>query len=348
MSAAARLEEDLRHAAHTAALALALAACGGHPPAPARPPAAASGLLVVRETMVPDLKPVAATVTTRDMAEARARIGGTLVRLNVREGDFVRRGQVIGVVSDSRIGFETRAYAAQAAAAQAEAARAQADLGRIRDLYSHGVYARARLDQAEASARAARGMLDAARAQTAASAALGGQGAILAPADGRVLHAEVPAGSVVTPGMSVATLTAGPAVLRAEIPEADAAGLRTGEAVPLLDEAGHDLGRASIVQVYPAVSGGQLTADLTAPGLDAGAVGRRVRLKLPTGMRAAVMIPRRYVVSRYGVDYVRIRARDGGVAEAPVQLSAEPMGDQVEVLSGLAAGDVLALPEVGR
>ena len=104
-------------------------------------------------------------------AEARARIGGTLVRLNVREGDFVRRGQVIGVVSDSRLGFEMRAYAAQASAAQAEAVRAQADLGRIRDLYQHGVYAKARLDQAEAAARAARGSLDAARAQTAASAA---------------------------------------------------------------------------------------------------------------------------------------------------------------------------------
>jgi RND family efflux transporter MFP subunit len=338
----------LRHAILALALAAPLAACGGHEPGPAPKAAAARGLLVVRESMIADLKPVAATVTTRDMAEARARIGGTLVRLNVREGDWVRRGQVIGVVSDSRIGFETRAYASQAAAAQAEAVRAQADLGRIRDLYSHGVYARARLDQAEAAARAARGMAAAARAQTGASAALAGQGAILAPAEGRVLHADVPAGSVVTPGMSVATLTAGPPVLRAEIPEADASGLRPGQAAALLDEAGRGVGTATVTQLYPAVTSGQMTADLAAPGLDGGAVGRRMRLRLPTGQRPALIIPRRYVTSRFGVDYVRVRGRDGGFADAPVQLASEADGDLVEVLSGLAAGDVLALPEPGR
>jgi RND family efflux transporter MFP subunit len=338
----------LRHALLAVVLALPLAGCGGHAPEPPSRPAAARGLLVVRRSLVDDLKPVAATVTTRDMAEARARIGGVLVRLDVREGDWVRRGQLIGVVSDARIGFETRAYAAQAAAAQAEAVRAQADLGRIRDLYSHGVYAKARLDQAEAAARAARGMADAARAQTGASAALAGQGAIVAPAEGRVLHADVPAGSVVTPGMSVATLTAGPAVLRAEIPEADASGLRVGEAVPLLDDAGRALGTASVTQVYPAVTAGRIVADLTGPGLDGGAVGRRVRLRLPTGRRPALMIPRRYVISRFGVDYVRVRGRDGGFADAPVQLASEAAGDQVEVLSGVAAGDVLALPEPGR
>lgn len=340
----------MRHAVIVmAALALAAAGCGKQAPeaAPAQP--ARGELLVVRESMVPELKPVAAVVTTRDMAEARARIGGTLVRLNVREGDFVRRGQVIGVVSDSRLGFETRAYAAQASAAQAEAVRAQADLGRIRDLYQHGVYAKARLDQAEAAARAARGTLDAARAQTAASAALSGQGAIVAPADGRVLHAEVPAGSVVTPGMSIATLTAGPAVLRAEIPEADARGLRIGQSVPLVsDDTGEALGAAVISQIYPAVTSGQVTADLSAPGLDAGAVGRRMRLRLEAGMRPALVVPRRFVSSRFGVDYVRLRARDGSASDVPVQLSSEPRGDGVEVLSGLAPGDVLVGPEVRR
>ncbi len=45
----------------------------------------AAGRLTLQAKIVPDLKPVPATLTTRDMAEARARISGTLVTLAVRE-----------------------------------------------------------------------------------------------------------------------------------------------------------------------------------------------------------------------------------------------------------------------
>ena len=48
---------------------------------------------------------------------------------------------------------------------QAQAAAAQADLARTRDLFSHGVYAQARLDQVEAQSKSANGALAAARAQ---------------------------------------------------------------------------------------------------------------------------------------------------------------------------------------
>ncbi len=217
---------------------LASAACGERSQTAAPAPAVAGERLVVRLTQTPELKPVAATVTTRDQAEARARIAGTLVRLNVKEGDVVRRGQVIAVVSDPRIGLETHAYDAQVGAAAAQNVNAQAELARTRDLYEHGVYAKARLDQVTAQARAAAGALGAAQAQRGASAEMAAQGAILAPADGRVLHADVPAGSVVMPGQSIATLTAGPTVLRIEAPEADAGSLKVGQKVQLATDEG--------------------------------------------------------------------------------------------------------------
>jgi len=326
-----------------AAAVLALAGCGEKHAAEAPPPAAATGeRLVVRQAMIADLKPVSATVTTKDMAEARARIGGTLVKLNVKAGDAVRRGQVIGVVSDQRIGLETRAYDAQAAAAEAQNAQAQAELGRIRDLYEHGVYAKARLDQAEAAAKGAQGTLNAARAQRAASAETGAQGTILAPADGRVLRADVPPGSVVTPGQSVATVTAGKVLIRVELPEGDAHGLAAGQT---LDVASQDLGpavtKAVVVQVYPAVTAGKVTADLDAPGLDGRLIGQRVALSVRLGQRPAIVVPRRFIVTRYGVDYARIAAQDGSAADAPVQVARTPGSDQVEVLSGLSPGDVI-------
>lgn len=301
--------------------------------------------MTVQARAIADLKPVAAMITTRDMAEARARVGGTLVSLSVKAGDRVRKGQVIGVVRDERIGLQTRAFEAQSGAAEAEAVRARADLARIRDLYEHGVYAKARLDQAQAAATAAEGQLKAAQAQRAASAETSAQGAILAPADGQVLRADVPAGSVVAPGQSVATLTSGPLVIRIEAPEADARGLKVGQPVAVEGIAG---GKAEVAQVYPAVQGGQARADLAAPDLKPDFVGQKLTARLPIGERRAVVVPARFVTSRFGVDYVRVKGPEGRFADAPVQLAPGPAPGQVEVLSGLAPGDVVAAPRAVR
>lgn len=282
------------------------------------------------------------------MAEAKARISGTLVALSVKEGDVVRKGQVIGRVADDRLGFQTRTYDAQISAASAQAAAANADLSRTRDLYEHGVYAKARLDQVEAQAKAADGALSAARAERAASAALSGQGAIFAPAAGRVLTAPVPTGSVVAAGQSVATITAGPTVVRLAIPEVYAAALKPGDKVKLDFGRGQTATSGAIVQVYPAVQDGQVTADVSAASLPTDLVGSKVRVWVKVGERGALLLPRQYLVTRYGVDYVRVAAPGGAVSDMPVETAAGPTPDQVEIMAGLQAGDVIALPEGGR
>lgn len=323
--------------------ALLLSACGeSKPTVPAAQLAPAVGRLIVRTQLVADEKPVPGTLTTRDMAEARARISGVLVALAVKEGDVVRQGQVIARVKDDRIALQTGAFDAQVAAAAAEAARAQADLARTRDLFSHGVYAQARLDQVEAQAKAANANLNAARAQRGASAELGAQGTILAPAAGRVLIADVPMGSVVMPGQSIAKVTAGPMVVRIELPEGQARALKVGDVVPLTAEDLRGVAtQGTVSQVYPSVTGGQVTADVTAPNLPQDLIGQRVRAKIKVGERQALVVPRRYVVTRFGVDYVRLVRADGTVSETPVQTTAGPAADMVEVLSGLRPGDVL-------
>jgi RND family efflux transporter MFP subunit len=325
---------------------LLLGACGQpKESAPIAEAAPAAGRLQVQLQTVADLKSVPATLTTRDMADARARISGVLIRLLVKDGDMVRQGQLIATVRDDRIALQTGAYDAQAAAAAALAAAAQADLARTRDLFSHGVYAQARLDQVEAQAKSANGALTAARAERAASAELGAQGAVLAPASGRVLVADTPAGSVVMPGQSIARITAGAVVVRIELPEGEAAALKVGDVVQLAAE---DLrGAASqgtVVQVYPSVTDGQVVADVTAPGLPQDLIGQRVRARIKVGERQALIIPRRYIATRFGVDYVRLVRADGTGSDTPVQTTDGPAADQAEVLSGLRAGDVLTPP----
>ncbi|WP_296815826.1 efflux RND transporter periplasmic adaptor subunit [Brevundimonas sp.] len=322
---------------------VALAGCGRHEDAGPAPAVAEGERLTVTRAAIPDTKAVPAVIASRDLGEARARIGGVLVRLNVREGDLVREGQLIGVVVDDRIGLQTAAQEALVAAAEAEAGRARADLSRIQALFDQGIYAQARLDQSRAAYEAAEGQARAARAQRAATAELGTQGRILAPTAGQVLTADVPEGSVVTPGQSVATITAGPLVVRLEVPEAQGRALGLGQTVEIagLNEGG------VITQIYPAATAGRVVADVAVTGLDQRGVGQRLEVRLSLGERQAIAIPRRFVATRFGIDYVRTVGPGGVAVEAPVQLGPDLPDGRVEVLSGLAEGDVV-LPAEAR
>ncbi|MDE2303256.1 MAG: efflux RND transporter periplasmic adaptor subunit [Sphingomonadales bacterium] len=321
--------------------ALALAGCSDDT---ARKPAPAPDgpRLVLAPSETADWQEVPAAIDTVNEAQLLARIPGILSTLSVRAGDAVRKGQVIGRITDSQLGYQAGAYGAQAAAAKAQAGAARADLARVRFLYQNGVYAKARLDQAEASAGAAEAQIGAAMAQKSAIDAMAGQGALVAPAAGRVLRADIPAGSPVTPGMVVAVITSGATVLRLTMPETLAGTVHVGTPV----EARLPDGRAvtgAVGKLYPDVQSGRFTADAPIPGLADGLIGQRLAARVATGRRRALVVPAKFVTTRYGIDYVTLLARDGSAGEVPVQTAPASPGT-IEILSGAAAGDTLIGP----
>lgn len=314
-----------------------LSGCGSEkaPDAPAK--AATGPRLTVAMRDAPDWQSVSAEVSTRDQAQVIARIPGLLSSLSVRAGDSVGKGQTIGRITDSQLGYQAGAYGAQAAAAGAQAGAALAELKRVRYLYENGVYAKARLDQVEAAANAAGAQVQAARAQQASVNAMAGQGAIVAPSAGRVLHADVPAGSPVTPGTVIAVVTSGPVVLRLELPEGLAAKVMPGALVQVDGMAS----QGRVTRVYPAVQAGQVSADVEMSGLDTRLIGRRLPARVAAGSRHVMLVPKAFVTTRYGLDSVTMIARDGSAMRVPVQ-TAPADGGNVEILSGVNVGDVLA------
>lgn len=319
-------------------LTMPLAGCGSSEEAAKVAKAPAGPRLTLAASETAEWQDVAAEVATVDQAQVLARIPGILTVLNVREGDLVRKGQVIGRIVDSQLGYQSGAYGAQAAAAQAQAAQASAELERVRFLHQNGVYAKARLDQAQAAAAAAQAQVRAARAQQAAVGAVAGQGAVVAPADGRVLRADVPAGAPVAPGMPIAVITAGPTIVRLTMPESLAVKVRPGARVMAEGLSGR------VVKVYPAIAAGQITADVDMPGIDSQTIGRRVAARVETGTRKALLVPARLVTRRYGIEYVTVIGKDGSASEVPVQTAPTVEPGKVELLSGAAPGDVLAAP----
>lgn len=333
------------------AAVVVLASCGRAPTEghaqPAAPPA---GLITVEQRSAPDYKTVAAVLTNRDIGDARARISGTVQRLLVREGDQVRRGQLLAVVADQRLALEAQAGSAGVAAAEAMAERARGDLQRAQFLFERGVYAQARMDAVQAEARAAEAQLRAARAQAGAAGAVAAQGRVYAPADGRVTRLPIPQGAVVMPGDIVVAISTGARVLRIELPEGEASTLREGQDIRIVSDGDAEARTARVRQVYPAIDNGLVTADLDASSFDGEFIGARVRVLAPAGERQAFVIPASYIVTRYGVDYIRLW-RNGAIVEAPVQRGAptpmDGMENGVEILSGLRQGDQIVPAETG-
>jgi HlyD family secretion protein len=155
-----------------------------------------------------------------------ASVAGTMREVGVREGDRVRRGQVLAVLEDR----EARAMVAQAEAgvaeaaasaraavevAENEAAQAERDLERARAMLREGARTRQQVEQAEQRAADARSRLEAARAadgdgppaavararaELAAARARLALTRIEAPADGVILTRAVEPGDAVQPG----------------------------------------------------------------------------------------------------------------------------------------------------
>lgn len=317
--------------------------------APAHPAAPPPSPYLVRESAIADEKAVFATVESAFTVPARVRTGGTIVELKIRQGDAVTRGQVIATVGDPKLSLEIKSYAAQVAAAQAQADQAKADYDRAQRLVGSGAIARNMFDQARTGYDVAQSNLKSIIAQRAVIEEQSAQGAVLAPTSGRVIAVPVTAGTVVMAGDTVATVAEGNFVLRLQIPESHARYLKAGDPVRLdgaeMSEPGARFG--TITLIYPQVDAGHVVADATVGGMETYFVGQRVRVWVSAGKRQAILVPENLIVTRDGIDYVRLWTGQGTL-DVPVQRGevhqAPGQAPRLEILSGLHAGDRLLRP----
>ena len=303
----------------------------------------------VEPQKVADEKAVFATVESANIVPARARIGGTVAELSVKEGDEVTQNQVVAIVGDEKLVLQMKSLDAQIAGLEAQLSQAQTDLKRAEDLFSKGTIPRTRLDEARTAFNVA---TNAQRAKVAERSVLEQQlseGKVLAPTAGRVLKVPVTTGAVILPGEAVASIAEKNFVLRLRVPERHAFYMKAGDTVRI---DGQELGTdgakfGTIKLVYPQIQDGRVTADAKVDGLGDYFVGERIRVWVSAGKRESIVVPASFIITRFGIDYARVR-KDGGVIDVPVQrgraMPRPDMPDALEILSGLKAGDVLVKP----
>jgi RND family efflux transporter MFP subunit len=312
-------------------------------------PALGAETLTVALRPVSDEKAVFATVESISVVPARGRIGGTVVQLNVREGDPVARGQAIAIIGDEKLALQMKALDAQIAALQAQSDQAQIDFERTEGLVERGTLPRVKLDETRTALNVAQNSL---RARTAERAVVNQQlseGQVLAPDDGRVLKKLVTVGSVVLPGDPVVTVAQQHFKLRLRVPERHAQFLKAGDKVRVDGaEFGEGAEKWGVIDlVFPQIEEGRVIADAIVEGLGEYFVGDRLRVWISGGERPAYVIPSNYVKTRFGIDYVLLREGDRAV-DVPVQRGRDrpspDLPDGLEILSGIRAGDQLVLP----
>ena len=302
---------------------------------------ALAGEMTVKPITVDDRKAVIATVEPIRQLVARARIGGTVAALDVREGDLVTGGRNIALVTDPKLALQIQALDQRIRSQVAQRDKAEIDLKRVQELVKRGVSTQAQLDTAKTAHDVAERTLAAMQSDRGVLEQQVAEGAVLAPGGGRVLTVPVSEGRVVLPGETIATLAEDTYILRLQLPERHARHMRAGDEVLIggrgsRQEAQDQLRKGKVRLVYPEIQGGRVIADVEVEDLGDYFVGERTRVYVSTGQRETIVVPASTVYRRTGVNYVDLK--DG----TPVVVQpGETRPEGIEILSGLRAGDVV-------
>ncbi len=306
--------------------------------------AASADEFSIHTIQVDDRKAVIATVEPVHLLVARARIGGTIMRVNVKEGDRIAAGAEVATVVDQKLALQMQALDSRIKSQQAQRDQAKIDFDRVQELMRRGVNSQMQLDQARTALDVAERTAAAMHSDRDVIMQQAAEGAVLAPGAGRVLTVPVSEGRVALPGETIATLAEDNYILRLSLPERHARFMRAGDMVLIAargdqTESEETMRKGKVRLVYPEIQGGRVIADVDVDQLGDYFVGERPRVYVTTGKRETIVVPATYVYQRAGVNFVRLK----NGAEIVVQ-PGETRPDGVEILSGLTDGDVVTHP----
>lgn len=195
-----------------------LVGCGVGEPAD-KPPSSDAvpvAVAIVQPASENELITAAGTVRLRRETSLGFTTGGKVASVRFDEGDRVKRGAVLAALDNSTV-------AADLAAARAERDRAEAEFDRIQKLFKDGWVTRARLEQSEAAARAARARIQSTEFASQTSY-------IRSPGNGIILSRNIDPGQIVAAGTTALVLGEIDKgfVLRVPMTDSDAARVRVG------------------------------------------------------------------------------------------------------------------------
>ena len=287
-------------------------------------------VFTIQTQQVPEHYTTSGSVASDHKVSISAQISGYIKALDVREGDQVKAGQVLLKIDPTDA---KQAYLQ----AKADLKDAKTDWQRFEELQASGAVSSQKVDKAKLRYDVAKSNV--ARAENQLSYA-----EVRSPVDGVIVEKRLSVGDLASPGMPILTIEDPNSLLVSTyVSEGYISKIHTGDAVDITIASLHKTFEGTVRQVVQAANPVShqflvkvaLKADADIhPGMFAQA-GFRV------GERAALLIPQAVIQSRAGLNAVYV-VNAQHIAQYRLIRLGQSMGDKVEVVAGLQAGDTLA------
>jgi membrane fusion protein (multidrug efflux system) len=304
------------------------------------------GIIVAKSSEIRIGPAISGTLTPQEEATLRSEISGPVVKTYVEQGQPLKRGQPLARIDDTSI--REALLSAQSAARSAKLGldNATRDAERQQRLETAGAVAPRDVEAAQRALAAAQAaMADAQSRLTAAEQQLS-KTTFRAPFDGLVSERPVSAGDVVQAGTAIVTVV-NPASMRLEgsVPAEQLSSLKIGTPVIFtVNGYGTQTFTGRIDRINPTADPAtrQVRVYVTIPNEKSALVGGLFADgRVATESRQGLMVPNTAVDER-GITPIVLRIKSDTVESVPVQLGVhDNASDQVEIRSGVSAGDTL-------
>lgn len=170
-------------------------------------PATGVDVATVLQKEVKDSQTYSGRLAAVDKVEVRPLVSGTIVSVNLKDGQLVKKGDVLFIIDPRPYQSEVDRAAGQVAAARARVTYTANDWQRAQRLIADNAIARRDYDEKQNAANEAAANLKTAQAALEAAEINLGYTRISAPISGRVSRAEITLGNVVSAGAGSPPLT---------------------------------------------------------------------------------------------------------------------------------------------
>jgi len=269
-----------------------------------------------------------------------------VVEINVKAGQKVREGDVLARLDDADL--RARLAQARAALAAAEAARTQAaaDQRRYAPLVETKTISRQEYDRVVTALQTAEADVQRAKEAVNEVQVMLDWATVRSPIDGTVIDKRVEAGDMVSPGQLLLTLYDPTRMqLVAGVRESLAMRLSVGEKIGVRLDVLDKVCQGEISEIVPEANTATRTFQVKVtgpcpPGVHSGMFGR---ILVPLGEEQVLVVPRAAVREVGQLQLVEV-LENGRPFRRSIRVGRR-FGDDVEVLSGLAEGEQVVIPE---
>lgn len=303
---------------------------------------------------------VSGQVEAVQSANISTRVMGYITRVLVNTGDHVKQGQLLFTVNSTDILAKRAQTDAMIAQANAALFNAQKDYDRFSVLYKQQSATAKELDNVSLQYKAAKASVDAARQMRNEVNAQLSYTNVTAPFSGIITQKMLDAGSMATPGTPVLILEqSGSLQVSASVGESQIAAIKQGDVALLTIKSVNKVisGKISQISESSQASGGQYIIKISIPDNDKKDVyaGMYVNVNIPvkagvkmdTTATTGVMVPIESIINNNQLTGLYTISSNNRAMLRWVRLG-KKMGNQVEVLSGLAKNETFIMQADGR